>query len=155
LWQEMDARATVAAAPEEEELDDRLAEAATALSMMFEAAAAPAAPPTARGGAREAPTQPLDESEAESGDMDVAPRGAGRGGRWTEQEHATFLTALEKYGRSWKTIQPLIPTRSVEQVRMAIFPIKTLSLCPAKRAPRAAPAPAAAARGGGCSWHVV
>ena len=72
-------------------------------------------------------------------------RGSRPGGRWTEQEHATFLSALQKYGRSWKVIQPLISTRSVEQVRWQ----SCRGACDLLRAfarPRRTPAPHARAR---------
>jgi SHAQKYF class myb-like DNA-binding protein len=38
-------------------------------------------------------------------------------GRWTEEEHMTFLAGLEKHGKQWKTIATMIGTRTVVQVR--------------------------------------
>lgn len=38
-------------------------------------------------------------------------------GRWTEEEHQTFLQGLERYGREWKKVASLIPTRTSAQVR--------------------------------------
>ena len=38
-------------------------------------------------------------------------------GRWSNDEHAVFVRALKLYGRDWKAIQQLIPTRSMVQVR--------------------------------------
>ena len=38
-------------------------------------------------------------------------------GRWTEEEHALFLQGLDAYGREWKKIATLIPTRTVVQIR--------------------------------------
>ena len=38
-------------------------------------------------------------------------------GRWTEQEHGTFLEGLQLHGKQWKTIATMIGTRTVVQVR--------------------------------------
>ncbi len=38
-------------------------------------------------------------------------------GRWTEEEHNTFVKCYEMIGRDWKTISKCIPTRSIVQVR--------------------------------------
>lgn len=38
-------------------------------------------------------------------------------GRWSEEEHELFLKGLQKFGRCWKDISELIPTRTVVQVR--------------------------------------
>jgi SHAQKYF class myb-like DNA-binding protein len=38
-------------------------------------------------------------------------------GRWTDQEHQTFLMGLAKYGREWKKVASHIPSRSSAQVR--------------------------------------
>jgi len=38
-------------------------------------------------------------------------------GRWTEEEHQLFLNGLEMYGREWKKIAGIIPTRTVVQIR--------------------------------------
>ena len=38
-------------------------------------------------------------------------------GRWTKEEHCIFLQGLEKYGKEWKEISHMIPTRSVVQIR--------------------------------------
>jgi SHAQKYF class myb-like DNA-binding protein len=38
-------------------------------------------------------------------------------GRWTLNEHTTFLEALDKYGVNWKKIDSLIKTRTVNQIR--------------------------------------
>lgn len=39
------------------------------------------------------------------------------GGRWTQEEHESFLIGLAKYGREWKKIQSLIATRTPAQIR--------------------------------------
>lgn len=38
-------------------------------------------------------------------------------GRWTQEEHAIFLQGLQKYGKSWKKISQMIPTRTLVQIR--------------------------------------
>jgi len=38
-------------------------------------------------------------------------------GRWTKQEHATFVAALQEYGKSWKKIAEQVKTRTVIQTR--------------------------------------
>lgn len=39
------------------------------------------------------------------------------GGRWTEQEHQSFLAGLRLYGREWKKVASKIKTRSSAQIR--------------------------------------
>lgn len=38
-------------------------------------------------------------------------------GRWTQEEHSTFLKGLELHGKGWKKIAALIKTRTVVQIR--------------------------------------
>ena len=38
-------------------------------------------------------------------------------GRWTDQEHKSFLRALELYGKNWKKVEEYIGTRSSVQAR--------------------------------------
>jgi len=38
-------------------------------------------------------------------------------GRWTRDEHLTFIKGLELYGKGWKKIASLIKTRTVVQIR--------------------------------------
>jgi len=38
-------------------------------------------------------------------------------GRWTTEEHRLFLQGLQKYGKSWKKIACLVPTRTLVQIR--------------------------------------
>ena len=38
-------------------------------------------------------------------------------GRWTREEHHTFIRGLEMYGKGWKKIASLIKTRTVVQIR--------------------------------------
>ena len=37
--------------------------------------------------------------------------------RWTAREHELFLDGLERFGKKWKLIKELIPTKTVTQVR--------------------------------------
>lgn len=39
------------------------------------------------------------------------------GGRWTDQEHQSFLTGLRLYGREWKKVAAKIKTRTSAQIR--------------------------------------
>lgn len=38
-------------------------------------------------------------------------------GRWTKVEHEAFVKGLELYGKEWKKIATLVPTRSIVQIR--------------------------------------
>eukprot|EP01138_Halocafeteria_seosinensis_P009557 gb/GECG01009767.1/.p1 GENE.gb/GECG01009767.1/~~gb/GECG01009767.1/.p1 ORF type:complete len:108 (+),score=15.59 gb/GECG01009767.1/:1-324(+) len=38
-------------------------------------------------------------------------------GRWTAEEHQAFVDGLTKYGKDWKKIGNMIPTRSIVQIR--------------------------------------
>lgn len=38
-------------------------------------------------------------------------------GRWTVEEHESFLTGLKIYGREWKKVATCIPTRTAAQIR--------------------------------------
>ena len=38
-------------------------------------------------------------------------------GRWTSQEHLLFLEGIQNYGKDWKRIADLIPSRTVVQTR--------------------------------------
>ncbi|KAJ1422526.1 Homeodomain-like protein, partial [Ochromonadaceae sp. CCMP2298] len=38
-------------------------------------------------------------------------------GRWTREEHLTFIKGLEMHGKGWKKIASLIKTRTVVQIR--------------------------------------
>jgi len=38
-------------------------------------------------------------------------------GRWTKEEHHVFLEGLKEYGKEWKKIAGMIPTRTVVQIR--------------------------------------
>ena len=41
----------------------------------------------------------------------------GRVGQWTTAEHKAFLQGLKINGRNWKKIKPLIPSRTLAQIR--------------------------------------
>ena len=36
---------------------------------------------------------------------------------WTAEEHEIFLTGVKEYGRNWKMIEEMIPTRTCQQIR--------------------------------------
>lgn len=40
-----------------------------------------------------------------------------KSGRWLDEEHKLFLQGIETYGREWKMVQKMIPTRTVVQIR--------------------------------------
>ena len=41
----------------------------------------------------------------------------GGNGRWTKTEHERFLKGLERYGRDWVSVQKVVKTRNLIQVR--------------------------------------
>ena len=41
----------------------------------------------------------------------------GVNGRWTKTEHDRFLKGLERYGRDWVSVQRVVKTRNLIQVR--------------------------------------
>lgn len=45
------------------------------------------------------------------------PRMSGKAGRWTNEEHAAFVAAMERFGQNWRRIHDAVPTRSVVQIR--------------------------------------
>ena len=51
--------------------------------------------------------------------------------KWSDEEHARFVEAIEKFGRDWGKIVAHIGTRTVAQVRFAsligdgLFPVST------------------------------
>lgn len=47
----------------------------------------------------------------------VLTPGARAAGRWTPSEHERFVKGLELYGREWKKVASLIPSRTVVQIR--------------------------------------
>ncbi|ETV94789.1 hypothetical protein H310_11744 [Aphanomyces invadans] len=57
----------------------------------------------------------------ESSPSAVAPSyGAGKtinGGRWTDEEHESFLAGLQEHGREWKKVAAKIKTRTSAQIR--------------------------------------
>ncbi|CBK21825.2 uncharacterized protein [Blastocystis hominis] len=38
-------------------------------------------------------------------------------GKWTESEHKEFLKGLSLYGKNWKRIHQLVPSRTLLQIR--------------------------------------
>jgi SHAQKYF class myb-like DNA-binding protein len=49
--------------------------------------------------------------------MKTDKRSEDHSGRWTPQEHALFLTGLEKFGKNWKAIERVVGTRTSTQAR--------------------------------------
>jgi len=47
----------------------------------------------------------------------LKPQMGMNGGRWTEQEHQSFLAGLRLYGREWKKVASKIKTRTSAQIR--------------------------------------
>ncbi|KAK8795445.1 hypothetical protein WA588_004286, partial [Blastocystis sp. NMH] len=71
-------------------------------------------------------TSPRDGVGADAGaegDADNAPvypqqgEGGNNIGRWTMQEHNLFLKGLEKFGKDWRKISTIVPTRTLIQIR--------------------------------------
>lgn len=38
-------------------------------------------------------------------------------GRWTKTEHDRFMKGLEKFGKDWVSVQKVVKTRTLTQVR--------------------------------------
>eukprot|EP01041_Mallomonas_annulata_P009139 gene9139-18940_t len=60
------------------------------------------------------------DSWSDSDDGSVEGGGDGKGvnsGRWTKEEHDTFLLGLGLYGRDWKKVATAIKTRTPSQIR--------------------------------------
>ncbi len=77
----------------------------------------------------------LYESDDDAGlrDMKGAEKvSRGSFGRWTRDEHEAFLRGLKLYGREWKKVADLIPTRSAAQVgfRTPLFSLSLVLLSP-------------------------
>ncbi|KAA0173809.1 hypothetical protein FNF27_04766 [Cafeteria roenbergensis] len=49
--------------------------------------------------------------------MAAPESGKGTSGRWTVLEHDMFVEGLRRFGRCWRSISQLVPTRSVVQIR--------------------------------------
>lgn len=47
----------------------------------------------------------------------IKPQMGMNGGRWTDQEHQSFLAGLRLYGREWKKVASKIKTRTSAQIR--------------------------------------
>ena len=47
----------------------------------------------------------------------VVETGQEHTGRWTKEEHESFLSALKKYGKEWKKVAAKVKTRTVVQTR--------------------------------------
>eukprot|EP01029_Cantina_marsupialis_P031821 TRINITY_DN926_c0_g1_i7.p1 TRINITY_DN926_c0_g1~~TRINITY_DN926_c0_g1_i7.p1 ORF type:complete len:986 (-),score=279.90 TRINITY_DN926_c0_g1_i7:184-3141(-) len=46
-----------------------------------------------------------------------AEKGKIHAGRWSREEHELFIKGVEKFGKEWKRVATMIPTRSVVQIR--------------------------------------
>lgn len=40
-----------------------------------------------------------------------------KGGRWTDEEHAAFIEALQMYGKNWNLVSKHVGTRKSDQTR--------------------------------------
>ena len=59
-----------------------------------------------------------EEDDRSGGDHDHDEvEGKGSTGRWTREEHLTFVKGLEMYGKQWKKIADMVKTRTVVQIR--------------------------------------
>jgi SHAQKYF class myb-like DNA-binding protein len=59
----------------------------------------------------------LEPATGADADYGVCENGAESTGRWTSDEHDTFLEGLKKYGKEWKRIAGAVKTRTVVQTR--------------------------------------
>ncbi|OQR95117.1 hypothetical protein ACHHYP_00385 [Achlya hypogyna] len=50
-------------------------------------------------------------------EMDDESPSTKRGGRWLAEEHQLFLEGLRAYGKNWKKVAQVVPTRSTVQIR--------------------------------------
>uniref|UniRef100_A0A7S3V3A7 HTH myb-type domain-containing protein n=1 Tax=Aplanochytrium stocchinoi TaxID=215587 RepID=A0A7S3V3A7_9STRA len=59
----------------------------------------------------------LVESSAKAADINTNAKPEYRVGRWTTEEHKTFLAGLKLHGKNWKKISLIVKTRSSVQTR--------------------------------------
>jgi len=57
------------------------------------------------------------ESDGEDGDKTSKTPSSVSFGRWTREEHNAFLLGLKEYGREWKKVADMIPSRNSAQIR--------------------------------------
>jgi SHAQKYF class myb-like DNA-binding protein len=73
------------------------------------------------GGTTEESDMDDDDEEEEPISSDDEPargrRRKSKEGRWTKEEHSSFLEGLKLYGKSWRDIQTLVKTRTPDQIR--------------------------------------
>lgn len=65
------------------------------------------------------------ESDGEGGDKTSKTPSSVSFGRWTREEHNAFLLGLKEYGREWKKVADMIPSRNSAQVRFLTLHYKT------------------------------
>lgn len=56
-------------------------------------------------------------SDSDEGSLEAADAKGSNTGRWTKEEHETFLLGLSLYGRDWKKVATAIKTRTPSQIR--------------------------------------
>lgn len=88
---------------------DAASPAMTALSAMDAPSVSPVVPSLLHDG--------NDASLADKSKGTTKTQAGMNGGRWTEQEHQSFLAGLRLYGREWKKVASKIKTRTSAQIR--------------------------------------
>lgn len=117
--------ASIVAPPPSDELDDNLSTCSPAVSALLLASNAPSVSPVVSATTVvrvPLPVTPETETSAAAGMPKakverVKPQMGMNGGRWTEQEHQSFLAGLRLYGREWKKVASKIKTRTSAQIR--------------------------------------
>lgn len=56
-------------------------------------------------------------SDSDDGSLEATDAKGSNTGRWTKEEHETFLLGLSLYGRDWKKVATAIKTRTPSQIR--------------------------------------
>ncbi|KAF1331251.1 Lhy protein, partial [Globisporangium splendens] len=115
---------SVVAPQTKEEISDEIATSSPAVSVLVLTSNAPSVSPVAAATAI-GPIIPSMGPSAMSSVSNMSrpkiekikPQMGMNGGRWTEQEHQSFLAGLRLYGREWKKVASKIKTRTSAQIR--------------------------------------
>lgn len=111
--------ASIAAPPSSQMLYDDISTSSPAVSTSTLPSNAPSVSPVASATAliHTAPPMISDAGNAKAKMERIKPQMGMNGGRWTDQEHQSFLAGLRLYGREWKKVASKIKTRTSAQIR--------------------------------------